>query len=75
MPGGVEAVRPGGERCAVIRLTELVVLPGMNEFLPDDLTNQSLSLSDSAWSLVNRTLLLGFPYLDSADGQKKQYVP
>ncbi|WP_435158306.1 hypothetical protein [Haladaptatus sp. DFWS20] len=30
---GVEVIRPAGECCAVIRVTELVVLPCVNEFV------------------------------------------
>ncbi len=32
---GVEAVHPTGERCSVVSVAELVVLPGVNEFVPD----------------------------------------
>ncbi|WP_435157379.1 hypothetical protein [Haladaptatus sp. DFWS20] len=32
---GIEIVRPAGERPTVIRVVELVVLPGVNEFVPD----------------------------------------
>ena len=36
--GSIEIVRPAGERCLVIGVAELVVLPGVNEFVPDSRT-------------------------------------
>ena len=35
MSRDVEIVRPAGERCLVIGVAKLVVLPGVNEFMPD----------------------------------------
>jgi hypothetical protein len=35
---GIKSVRPTGEHFAVIRVTELVVLPGVNEFVSDGRT-------------------------------------
>lgn len=31
----IEGVRPAGERSPVVCLTELVILPGVDEFVPD----------------------------------------
>ena len=53
---GVEAVRPASEHCAVICVAELVVLLGVNEFVPNNGTE-----------LLPPVLFVGRPVMSSVE--------